>query len=316
MIRRSFALWIFLLLLAASWGPVRAQTPDIQYFNESGHNVQGEFLQFYNAAPNPMLVYGYPITEQMTSRDGKTVQYFQRARFEYDASMPEGQRVRASSLGSEMYAPLPSSQLNLFSPLACRYYNQSGYAVCFAFLEFFDQHGGVAQFGYPISPFEYHDSLLVQYFEKARLEWRPWMDETQRVAVTDLGRAYFERLGEDIALLNPAQPANANIQPQALSLQARAFVWKAATLSTDQQTVFIIAQDQTSRPISKADCVVTVHWPDGHVDATPIKTDDKGIAIASFSFADQPYGSLIYVDVVCSFNALQGSTTTSFRIWY
>jgi len=81
-VRRLTILILTLTILMATWGSVYAQSAGVQYFPETGHNVRDAFLQFYTAAKNPTLVYGYPITEQITSKDGKTVQYFQRARFE------------------------------------------------------------------------------------------------------------------------------------------------------------------------------------------------------------------------------------------
>src|SRR5690349_12616138 len=94
---------LVLCLLAVSWVSVQAQTTDSRYFSETGHNVSGDFLVFYESNPNAIFLYGYPITEQFTSRDGKTVQYFQRARFELHAELPAGQRVLLTTLGRETF---------------------------------------------------------------------------------------------------------------------------------------------------------------------------------------------------------------------
>ncbi len=184
--------------------PVRAQSADVLYFVETGHNLVGEFLQKYRSAANPLLVYGYPITEQFTSRDGRLVQYFQRARFEFRPELPAGQRVSLTPLGRALYSPL--MQLNVFSSSACEYFAATAFWVCFDFLQFFRANGGAAQFGYPISPFEFHDGLVVQYFENARLEWQPSMPEGQKVLLTWLGRIYFNSLAEDPTLLAPVAP--------------------------------------------------------------------------------------------------------------
>lgn len=313
MTRRAYSFIFALLLVGTHWVSARAQTPEFQYFNETGHNVAGEFLRFYKANPNATLVYGYPITEEITGKDGRRVQYFQRARFEYRVDLPEGQRVQLTHLGRETYAPTGS--LNIYSPLGCRQYSETGFSVCFAFLEFFDQYGGTAQLGFPISSFEYHDNMIVQYFENARLEWQPWKPEGQRVAVSDLGRIYFERLGEDPGLLSAVKPLD-NMPVSVVSLQARAFVWKAVTLATDSQLIFIIVQDQALQPVANASCTATVHWPDGRADSSTIATNTNGVGMMALSFANQPYGSLIYTDVACSYNSLTGATTTSFRVWY
>lgn len=313
MVKKFFALFLVVTLLSASWGSVSAQSPDVRYFNETGHNVTGEFLSFYNNNPNATFLYGYPITEQFVGKDGKTAQYFQRARFEYNADLPEGQRVQLTSLGRETY--VTTGALNVSNSFACRAYAETGFSVCFAFLEFFDKYGGTAQFGYPISGFEYHESKLVQYFEKARLEWQPWKPEGQRVVVSDLGRVYFDKLSEDPALLAPSSPIG-NTPRVITALQVRAFAWKAVTLANDSQLFFVILQDQNMLPVPDASCTAVVHWPNGASDTTAIRTNTNGVGIISLSFYNQPYGSLIYTDISCSYNELSANTTTSFRIWY
>lgn len=313
MLRRSISLVLTFCLLSASWVSVRAQTSDSKYFSETGHNVKGEFLTFYNSNPNAIFLYGYPITEEYADKNGVTAQYFQRARFEYRADLPAGQRVQLTPLGRETY--IPTGPLNVSNTLACRTYAETGYAVCFAFLEFFDQYGSVTQFGYPISGFEYHENKIVQYFEKARLEWQPWKTEGQRVVVSDLGRMYFDKTGEDPGLLSPVKPLN-NTNTDIINLQVRAFVWKAVTLATDSQLIFVIVQDQNLQPVANANCSTVVHWPDGHVESTTLITNTNGVGIVPLSFVSQPYGSLIYSDVACTFSNLSGNTTTSFRIWY
>jgi len=302
------------LLLMLTWRPVQAQATDYKYFDQTGHNVTGEFLKSYQSVADAALLFGYPITESITGKDGLTVQYFQRARLELHPELPEGQRVQLTLLGRATY--VQKEQVNVFNPLACRQYPETGFPVCFAFLEFFDKYGGVAQFGYPISPFEFHDDLIVQYFEKTRLEWHPWMPEGQRVAPGDLGRIYFDKAGEDPALLNPVDPLDATTIPQVLTLQTRAFVWKAVTLPTDQQLVFIIVQDQKLKPVVDASGTVKVRWPSGTEETFSFTTNNNGVAIVSLSVNNQPYGSLVYIEVTVTWNNLAGATTTSFRIWY
>lgn len=311
--KKLFSPVILLILLQTVWSPVHAQVSESKYFSETGHNVSGEFLSFYNQNPNAVYLFGYPITEQFTSRDGKNVQYFQRARFEYHADLPEGQRVQLTQLGRETY--VSTGILNVGNSFACRTYTETGFAVCFAFLEFFDANSGVTNFGYPISGFEYHENKIVQYFEHTRLEWQPWRPEGLRVVISDLGRAYFDKLGEDPALLAPASPLN-NAPRVITEMRVRAFVWKAVTLPTDNQMFFVIVQDQNMQPIPDASCTAVVNWPNGTKDSTAITSDTNGVGIISLEFSNQPYGSLIYTDIICTYNSLSGETTTSFRIWY
>jgi hypothetical protein len=314
MLRRALASLFVFCLLAIPWSPANAQDQNNRYFPETGHNVQGDFLRFYNVVSDPTTLYGYPITEQFNRKDGLLIQYFQRARFEYHPELPDGQHVTLADLGTQMY--MPSAQLNLYNPFACHLYAQTNFPVCFAFLDFYNKYGGPLQFGYPISPFEYHDGLIVQYFQRARMEWQPSNPEGERVVLTDLGSLYFDKLNEDPGLRDPVQPLNASIQPLITSLQVRAFVWKAVTVGSDQQTIFIVADDQSGRPFNNASCTAAIHWINESAQVISAATNSSGIAIIQFSFTNKPLGSLIPIDINCSNQNLNGSSTASFRIWY
>jgi hypothetical protein len=310
MMRRIVTSVVSILFIFAAAAPAQGQSAESsRYFSETGHNVSGEFLAYYEGNPNAEYIFGYPITEKFTKSDGKTVQYFQRARFELDSSQPEGSQVQLTSLGRETYTSM--NPLDVGNSFACRIYTETGYPVCFAFLDFFDEHGGPATFGFPISGFEYHENKIVQYYERARLEWQPWRPEGFRVVISDLGRAYFDKLGEDPALLLPVNSLD-NAPRVITDLRVRAFVLKAVTLATDNQTFFVIVQDQNMQPISGASCTAVVYWPNGMNDSTTLNSDD-GVGIFSLAFNNQPYGSLIYTEISCTYNSL---TITSFRIWY
>jgi len=305
-------LFLVLTILLTPWGSASAQSADVQYFPETGHHVKGDFLRFYKSVTDPRLVFGYPITEQMTSRDGKTVQYFQRARFELRMDLPENRRVQLTSVGQAIYQP--ANQLKLGNTAGCDLFS-TGYSVCFAFLDFYKANGGTAQFGNPISPFEFHENLIVQYFEKARFEWRADRPEDQRVVLSDLGRLYFEQLGEDPAKLKPVKPLDATINP-ILSIKIRAFVLKPLTQPTGQQAVYVIVQSQTLQAVSNATGKATVSWPDGRTEEYFFTTNSSGLGTVTFNFVDQKHGELVPIDIVVVYQGMAGTTRTSFRIWF
>lgn len=298
---------IFTILLTTQ-ATAQAQATDVQFFAETGHNVKGTFLQFYKSAKNPQLVFGYPITEQMTSKDGKTVQYFQRVRFELTAT----QTVQLSTLGTLTYQP--KSPMTINNPNACEVY-PTGFPVCLTFLDFYTANGGPSQFGNPISPFESSDGLIVQYFERARFEWRADRPADQRVVISDLGRIYFDQLKEDPAQLKPIEQADATINP-VLSLKVRAFVLKAVTLKSGQQTVYIIVQNQISKAVSGASGKALVKLRDGTNQEFSFTTNAVGIAQISFNFQNQKSGELVPIEITVNYQSLKGTTTTSFRIWF
>lgn len=301
-----------LLILSLTGISVNAQGQvEAEYFPETGHYVKGDFLHFYNGIENPISIYGFPITEEFTDKSGELVQYFQRARFEYHPDKPDGQKVGLTPLGSLLYQP--QGKLVVNNPLACRYFTETEFAVCFAFLEFFEENGGIAQFGYPISSFEFHDNLIVQYFQRARFEWRPWQGEGQRVGLTDLGRVYFDQSGLDLALLRVVKPIDLRIKT-VVDLKVGIFFNKTITPRTDTQTAYILVTDQNLQMIDNVQCEVTVRLPDGTSEIGTFKSDE-GVCTLSFHYEDQPNGRLVHVDVSVTYNEVSAKTTRTFRIW-
>ena len=84
---------------------LHAQEPE-QYFPETGHTVRGEFLDYFNQHGG-LRIFGYPITEQFTL-NGRTVQYFQRARLDLYPENQASQRVRLGLLGEELGKKTPA----------------------------------------------------------------------------------------------------------------------------------------------------------------------------------------------------------------
>lgn len=305
---RLAASFLILAILLVHGGAARAQSADVQFFPETGHNIKGEFLRFYKSVSDPRLLFGYPLTEQIPSKDGRIVQYFQRARFE----LSEAQRVQLTPVGQATYQR--RDQIVVQETAGCEAFS-TGHSVCTAFLVFFKANGGAAQFGNPISPFEIHENLIVQYFEKARFEWRADRPEGQRVVISDLGRLYFDQLGEDPAHLKPVSPLDATIN-SILSLRVRAFVAKSVTRSDGQQTVHVIVQSQTGQAVSNATGRVIVQWPNGSAEELYLSTNSSGVGSVTFNFAGQKQGELVPIEIAVTYHGLAGTTRTSFRIWY
>jgi hypothetical protein len=312
--RRVLVSLAIISLLVVGAGNVLAQSGDSRFFAQTGHWVAGDFYQYYKNVLEPDLVFGYPITEAFRdARTGRTIQYFQRARLELFPENTGSERVKLTSLGSMLYKA-GNSKLNLNNALACRNYSQTGYSVCFAFLEFFDKYGGLAQFGYPISDFELYNGRIVQYFENARFEWYPELPDSQKVVLANLGRIYLDFIPEDPQLLAPVS-GDSVVGSQVLQLQSHVFVSKAVTRQSGVQEIYVVVQDQTLMPVYNANVVVSVTMADGSKNKTSLTTDRNGIAVARLEFSDQSYGSLILVGVETDFAGLHSKSSTSFRVW-
>jgi len=313
--RRLLALLLVLGVINALWIPAQAQTQPERYFPETGHWISGEFLDFYLAAADPLLVYGYPITDAFQDPlSGFTVQYFNRARFELHIEATRGQRVQLSPLGWLLYEPGPEAEFSTDTP-ACRYFPEKGMYVCYAFLDFFNANGGIAQLGAPISNIENHDGLYIQYFERARLEWHPELASGQRVTISALGRVYFDQRIGDPTLLAPN--ISNSITQSVIQLQVRAFVANAVVAPKSRQTVYVVVQDQYLRAVTRANAAVTIRFPGGKEERHSLPlTDEYGITQLEFNVGDQPVDNIVELTVEVSKGGLQKFSSTWFRIWW
>lgn len=65
------------------WQPVNdPQIAGILFFPETGHTLQGEFLQYWERRGG-VKIFGFPISEEFYE-NGRLVQYFERSRLEYN----------------------------------------------------------------------------------------------------------------------------------------------------------------------------------------------------------------------------------------
>ena len=314
---RSFGVIVLVVsLLLGTAGFVAAQGSDSsEFFPDTGHNVSGDFWDYYQSVPNAEYIFGSPITEQFTDlTSGRLIQYFQRVRFEYYPERAAGQRVQLAPLGEYVYQRIgDTGKLPISTPVGCRYFAATGFSVCYTFLEYFDKNGGEAIFGKPKSPFVFYNDRIVQYFERARFEWYPEYPDGQRVVLAELGRIYFDMVPEDFTLLQPVKPDN--YPGSIMKLNARAFTWKAVTQLNDSQSIYVIVQDQTLGPVAGATAIVTIFWPNGGSQSLAHTTNDFGIVVMPVLVQNQPHGSLVTIQVEVLYQGLSSKTVTSFRVW-
>jgi hypothetical protein len=315
--KKGLVVFVLTLLVVGciSWQRTLAQSPDEEYFEQTGHIVSGEFLAAYHSVPNPLVLYGYPITNAFEdSTNSRLVQYFQKARFELFEDAPPGQRVQLTPLGSYSHQTLPLLDVPENSP-ACRKIAPTDYNVCYAFLTFYDQNGGEAQFGLPIANLELKNGFMVQYFQKALFEWHQDRPPGQRVVLADLGSQYFLSHGENPARLAPSP--GSDIIKGVIGLKVHAFPGRAVTGMQGVQTIHVIVQDQRLLPVANATVIAIVRLPSGEVRSiTKIPpTNAQGITQATFPFSSEKIG-VAEVLVIARQNNLEARTITSFRIWW
>jgi hypothetical protein len=296
-----------------------AQNNDFIYFPETDHTVQGEFLDKFNSVTNPIQVFGFPITEEIWAPDGspfagKRVQYFQRAIFEYRVENAPGHRVQLVPLGTKMIDLAQFSNLDVLpaNHPACEDFPGSDFRVCYAFLQFFKNNGGVSVFGYPITDLVVENNRIIQYFEFARFEWRPELAQGQRVHLTNLGEIYFNaNENSDIKNFIP----NIGIQ-QIQALRVQAFPLHAVISNQGTQTIYIIVKDQLDKPVSGAEVSLRIVLTDEEVYSLPMnRTDENGLTSVSFAHQGEPVGRVQILVEVTYNNQLTKISRMSYRIW-
>ncbi|HUP28276.1 MAG TPA: hypothetical protein VM409_07565 [Chloroflexia bacterium] len=175
--------------------------PNVTYFGVVGHTLRGNVRAYwlkYGGLPQ----FGYPITEEfpeVSSSGGKlyTVQYFERARFEYHPENKPPYDVLLGLLGNTITTSRRGEMV--FQPVAQQhepgvlYFRQTSHNIAVQFSAYWQAHGGLPVYGYPIteafpekSPTD-GKTYLVQYFERNRLEYHPELPEPFRVSLGLLG---------------------------------------------------------------------------------------------------------------------------------
>jgi hypothetical protein len=148
--------------------------------------MSGIFLDYWDSHGG-LAQQGYPISGvigEMSPLDGKvyTVQYTERAVFEYHPENQAPYEVLLSQLGTlryrERYPNGAPIQVPTVAPGSILF-PETGKRVGGKFLEYWQRNGGLAQQGFPISDefVEVSDldgkPYLVQYFERAVFEMHP-----------------------------------------------------------------------------------------------------------------------------------------------
>ena len=165
------------------------------YFVATQHNICAGFQSYWNKFGG-LAIFGMPITEEF-QENGITVQYFERARFEWHpGSAPQQYDVLLGLVGNEVtagrQAEAPFLAATPKTSADCTYYAATGHNLCAGFQAYWEQNGGLAIFGYPISE-EFQEKnpdtgqvYTVQYFQRGRFEWHP--GESPSTFDVELGR--------------------------------------------------------------------------------------------------------------------------------
>jgi hypothetical protein len=336
-----------LLGLWASGATAGAQGASGRYFSETGHNVQGEFLAFFDRYGGEEI-FGLPRTEEIQQGE-LTVQYFQRVRMEYHPRNPVPYRVQLSLLGDLLGYRTPPLRASGYSRNSAtrRYYPETGHTTCYAFLQYFDNHGGLTVFGYPITELTMESGRVVQYFQRAKLEHHPENPAYAQITVGNLGDEYIEREGLDPRHLRPAsaieqaQPDSGTVVvPQYVptpvtpiapvplpnappeearpvgQLQVSASVKYPITGQGGYQTVYVRVTDEWGQALQGARVEAVIHFRDGDELLRGDDTDASGHSSLSFGIGYPPPGYTVIIDANVSYGGRTTTAIASFIPWW
>ncbi len=178
----------------------------VRYFTQTAHFLRGAFLNYWETH-GATSILGLPLTEPLVE-DGLTVQYLERARLEFHPELSPNinNDILLTRLGAIMSQARglifqsPSTGQN--TPTSF-FFTQTGHNLANAFLTYWQNNGGLAVFGYPISEEFVEVSptdgkpYTVQYFERNRFEWHPEREPQHNVQLGLLGVEYARYINLD-----------------------------------------------------------------------------------------------------------------------
>ena len=192
--------WLVILLVGlalSTTGPV-AWAADSVYFDQTKRTLSDEhhFLSYWQSHGG-LAQFGYPITaeiQEMNPADQKvyTVQWFERNRFEFHpeyAGTPY--EVLLGLLGNQLTTERRAAHEGAFNHFpnynypGGSYFEPTGHNLRNSFKTYWEQNGGLAIYGYPITE-EFEEvsktdgqTYVTQWFERARFEFHPEFKGTQ-----------------------------------------------------------------------------------------------------------------------------------------
>jgi hypothetical protein len=240
---------------------------------------------------------------------------------EYHPENPERYQVQMGLLG-DYFAPadkkarIPASERPKSNDPERRYFPETGHTASFSFLQFFNEKGGLDNFGYPVTELILENGRFVQYFQRAMMEWDPNLGS---IVLHDLGRMWMEAQ----SISPPGQsgrfiPGSDNV----LSISATVSVSDAFTGHSGKQTVWVYVYDANGNPLPGATVTVTVRYPDKPDRLPAGTTDENGLFMQDFELKidESNRGKFVVLEAVVTYvdsrNRAETKTHTSFYPWW
>ena len=197
---------------------------DTQFFTQTNHNVSGLFLQNFDLSGG-IPINGLPLTEEFKDSTGMTIQVFERAILELHQPLEDDHTPQPAPYVEHKLLGVFLTTGRTFAPAdplttttGTRYFEATKHNLASTFGKFWDDNGGLAEFGYPLSE-EFQETnpddgnlYTVQYFERARFEYHP--ENVGTPYTVELGQ-----LGKQYASITYDKSVFAEAKPQLLGPQ-------------------------------------------------------------------------------------------------
>jgi hypothetical protein len=309
---------LLLAILAACTG----ERPAPEATAGTGIAVAPQFADFYRAYGG-LALFGYPITGAFDDEaSGRTLQYFQRLRLEFDEKLEGEGRIIVAPLGEWALAGLRPSAISALPVEASqeRLFAETGLTVSNGFLAFYEANQGERLLGAPISPLLDEGGQRVQYFRNARLEWRPEAPLNYRVQLSLLGQAHFWEAGVAYRY-NVAQLARPEDQVQVERVNVTAAVKAPILYQGDEQVIYIQVTSPEGRPVSGI-VVIALLATNGQILEIELGvTGDQGEVQAVVPLASVEPGQRVQIQIAAvgrnrAVDNSLGITSVAFMTWW
>lgn len=310
---RVLLVWLIVVsLFAVPTAYAQTQPPPPTPFPQTGHIVDSTFAAYFEANGG-VEAFGYPITIAHIE-NGLLVQYFQNVRLEHHPYNPDPYKIQLGLLGDELGKRQPPPRVQDVNHPGCLYFPQFGHSVCHLFMTYYTEHGQLDRFGYPITSMYVEKDRLVQWFQRARLEFHPGRPEGQRVVVAPLGEIYYTEKNLDPKYRIPIPGGQS---ARVVELRARATVADSIIKRGATQTVYVTVFDQLGNPIQGALVTATIHTPNLAPQSLPLPpTDSRGATSAPFNAGRSTPGTVVAIEIQVSHQGLTTRTPTSYLLWF
>lgn len=329
---KNSKLWlkvVSLLTLAVFLGfsvsqPGWAQDEEGNFFEETGYWVSGVFWDYFRTRGG-LEIFGYPVSDPFWDQ-GLLVQYFQKARMEWHPNNPDPYKVQLGLLGEELKyrqpgvpEPYPQSRRKVYFP-------ETGHTLAYAFLDYFRAKGGLDIFGYPITEMHFEEGKIVQYFQRAKMEWLP-NDPSSAIRIGELGALYLtiyrDRMPAEA--FQPTTTAAEKPGPQPTSTPSITAIQAVVSLKywvlgqQRVQTVSVLVTDNYGNSVNGAQVTFTLETPTGEKlpdGERTLTTNERGFAQTDLPVNWEYSGTQIIVKAGVTYLGLSTQGQNIFLLWF